>query len=298
MPPSTHDRRAFLRGAALLGLAEGEFPLAERELPLLREAERAALRARGLAGLEPRLRGEEVTLFYEAVTRAGEQLWLSRPYLADDGQPWEPSAYWRQVQRLLGEPPEARLRAEDRLPPEQAASIAEWIAHGYAPAAVQRHERRKDVLFGDLAGQRAKFALGHRVVGLVVERQQFPFVAAVGIAGLASAHDPLKAKHGTNNTGWRANSIASGGPILAEESYPLIPWDQRLVHNPSDDDRGRRGHCQPPPTSVMRATSSPALMGCSPLAKDWFTARRPASADGRANRRSGCCSWSATTTAT
>ncbi|MBL8057980.1 MAG: hypothetical protein JNK29_14845, partial [Anaerolineales bacterium] len=134
---SVLDARGLaFRGAALLGLAEGEFPLAERELPLLREAERAALRARGLAGLEPRLRGEEVTLFYEAVTRAGEQLWLSRPYLADDGQPWEPSAYWRQVQRLLGEPPEARLRAEDRLPPAQTASIAEWIAHGYAPETV------------------------------------------------------------------------------------------------------------------------------------------------------------------
>lgn len=164
---SVLDARGLaFRGAALLGLAEGEFPRAERELPLLRETEREALRDRGL-DLEPRLRGEEVTLFYEAVTRAGERLWLSRPYLADDGQPWEASAYWRQVQRLLGDPPEVRVRAEDRLPPEQAASAEEWVTHGYAP---EQTARGLDVLRareaaaaagpheGDLAGVGAALA--------------------------------------------------------------------------------------------------------------------------------------------
>src|SRR5579859_860272 len=128
-------RGLSFRAAAILGLAEGEFPLAEREMPLLREADRAALRERGLP-LEPRLRGDEVTIFYEAVTRARERLLLCRPYLADDGQPWEPSAYWRQARRLMGEPPIIVARPEDRLAPQAVASPAEWVEQGYAPDVI------------------------------------------------------------------------------------------------------------------------------------------------------------------
>jgi superfamily I DNA/RNA helicase len=52
---------------ALIGLAEGEFPQAEREDPLLRESDRAWLAEQGFV-IEPRLRGDEVTFFYQAVT--------------------------------------------------------------------------------------------------------------------------------------------------------------------------------------------------------------------------------------
>ena len=135
---SVLDARGLsFRAVALLGLAEGEFPQAEREMPLLREADREALRARGV-NLESRLRGDEVTFFYEAVTRTREHLLLCRPYLADDGQRWEPSAYWRQVWRLTGEPQPLTARPEDRLPPAQIASPAEWIEHGYDARAIAR----------------------------------------------------------------------------------------------------------------------------------------------------------------
>src|SRR5262249_2719371 len=123
------------RAVALLGLAEGEFPQAEREMPLLREADRAALSERG-ARLEPHVRGDELTLFYEAVTRARENLLIGRPYLADDGQAWEPSTYWRQLHRLLGQPQPLRVRPEDRLAGGAVASAAEWIEQGYDPAAI------------------------------------------------------------------------------------------------------------------------------------------------------------------
>jgi len=93
---------------ALLGLSEGEFPAAEREDPLLREKDRALLRERGLA-LEFRLHGEEVTRFYQAITRARERLLLCRPYLADDGQAWEPSPYWQHLQRVV-DAPVSRIR--------------------------------------------------------------------------------------------------------------------------------------------------------------------------------------------
>ncbi|MEW6754248.1 MAG: PD-(D/E)XK nuclease family protein [Candidatus Latescibacterota bacterium] len=130
------DVRGLSFGAvAVLGLAEGEFPQPEREMPLLREVDRAALREVGLP-LEPRLRGEEPSAFYHAVTRARARLLLCRPCVADNGQPWEPSAYWREAARLCGDSRPMVVRAEDRLPPEQVASAVEWIDHGYEPAAL------------------------------------------------------------------------------------------------------------------------------------------------------------------
>jgi ATP-dependent helicase/DNAse subunit B len=119
-------RGLSFRAVALLGLSEGEFPQAEREDTLLRESDRLALRDRGLL-IEPRLQGDEVTFFYEAVTRAREKLLLCRPYLADDGQQWEPSPYWEQVRRLI-DAPVKHVRPEDPLPAGEAASPQELVS--------------------------------------------------------------------------------------------------------------------------------------------------------------------------
>ena len=131
--PVFHARGLSFRAVALLGLSEGEFPAAEREDPLLREDDRALLRQWGLP-LEPRLRGEEITLFYEAITRAREYLLLCRPYLADDGQKWEPSPYWKHVRRLV-DAPLRRVRPGE-VSPDEAASPQEFIvaaAHAGIP---------------------------------------------------------------------------------------------------------------------------------------------------------------------
>jgi ATP-dependent helicase/DNAse subunit B len=123
---SALDARGLsFRAVALLGLSEGEFPQAEREDVLLRETDRAILRDRGLA-IEPQLRGDEVTFFYQAITRATNRLLLSRPYLAEDGQAWEPSPYWLQTLKLFDQPIVTRVRPEDALAPDQAASSIEW----------------------------------------------------------------------------------------------------------------------------------------------------------------------------
>jgi ATP-dependent helicase/nuclease subunit B len=121
--PLLSARGLSFRAVALLGLSEGEFPQPGREDPLLTEADREVLRAAGLP-LEPRLQGDEASLFYEAVTRARERLLLTRPFLADDGQPWDPSPYWDEVQRLV-DIPVIRLRAVDPLPLADAASLPE-----------------------------------------------------------------------------------------------------------------------------------------------------------------------------
>ena len=124
---SALDARGLsFRAVVLLGLSEGEFPQAEREAVLLRESDRAVLRDRGLA-IEPKLRGDEVTFLYQAITRATDHLLLSRPYLAEDGQPWEPSPYWSQVLGLFDPPIVRRVRPEDQLAPEEAASASEWM---------------------------------------------------------------------------------------------------------------------------------------------------------------------------
>jgi ATP-dependent helicase/DNAse subunit B len=119
-------RGLSFRAVALLGLSEGEFPQAEREDTLLRESDRLALRDRGLL-IEPRLQGDEVTFFYEAITRAREKLLLCRPYLADDGQQWEPSPYWEQIRRLMDASVE-HVRPEDPLPAAEAASPQELVS--------------------------------------------------------------------------------------------------------------------------------------------------------------------------
>jgi ATP-dependent helicase/DNAse subunit B len=121
-----HARGLSFRAVALLGLSEGEFPQAEQEDTLLRESDRLALRDLGLL-IEPQLQGDEVTFFYEAVTRAREKLLLCRPYLADDGQQWEPSPYWEQARRLMDAPVE-HVRPEDPLPAGEAASPQELVS--------------------------------------------------------------------------------------------------------------------------------------------------------------------------
>jgi ATP-dependent helicase/nuclease subunit B len=110
-------RGLSFRAAALVGLAEGEFPRAATEDPFLMESDRAALR------LVPRLSGDEVTFFYEAVSRATERILFTRPYLADDGQPWESSSYWDHVLKLV----DAKPARSDTLPLEDAASPAELV---------------------------------------------------------------------------------------------------------------------------------------------------------------------------
>jgi ATP-dependent helicase/nuclease subunit B len=127
---------------AILGLAEGEFPQAEREDALLREFDRAWLAERGFA-IEPRLLGDEVTFFYQVVTRAHHRLLLCRPYLADDGQPWEPSPYWSAVQDLLADPVVRHVRPAD--PVDRPASELESEPASSEPATAILRARAQGV---------------------------------------------------------------------------------------------------------------------------------------------------------
>ena len=115
-------RGLSFEAVVLMGLSEGEFPRQEREDILLREADRAALH------LETKLHGDEGTLFYQAITRGRRKLLLTRPYLAEDGQVWEPSPFWTEINRLSGNQPTVKVRGDVRLADSAgAASNVEWV---------------------------------------------------------------------------------------------------------------------------------------------------------------------------
>src|SRR3972149_917096 len=120
-------RGLSFEAVVLMGLSEGEFPKQEREDILLREADRAILRERGLP-LETKLHGDEATFFYQAITRGRGRLLLTRPYLAEDGQVWEPSPFWAEIMRLSGNPRPVKVRGEVGLVDSaEAASKVEWV---------------------------------------------------------------------------------------------------------------------------------------------------------------------------
>lgn len=115
------------RAVAVLGLAEGEFPMALSEDPLLRDSDREALRAHNLP-LRLSTESAEVGFFYETITRPTERLLLTRPRLADNGAPWQASPLWEEVCRVTRLVPTV-LTSEDRPALQDVASVPEWMEH-------------------------------------------------------------------------------------------------------------------------------------------------------------------------
>lgn len=114
------------RAVAVLGLAEGEFPVALSEDPLLRDADRLALRER--FGLEVDLStvSAEDGYLSEGITRARDALLLTRPRIADNGAPWQASPYWEEVLRWVDAVP-ALLTGGSYPSPQGAASWQELL---------------------------------------------------------------------------------------------------------------------------------------------------------------------------
>lgn len=110
------------KAVALLGLSEGLFPSVERSDPFLPESLREEL------GLDSRLEREQGSLFYQALTRADAHLLLTRPYLSEDGEAWEPSPYWNAVTSLFEKDTSVqKIRPDDPRPLADAASSYELL---------------------------------------------------------------------------------------------------------------------------------------------------------------------------
>jgi ATP-dependent helicase/DNAse subunit B len=114
-------RGVRFQAVAILGLSEGIYPQIERVDPFFSEADRRRF------GLESRLDRQQAGVFYQALTRTDRFLLLTRPYLAEDGESWEPSPYWNEVRKLLPDSAFQMIRPDDRRPLEEAASTQELL---------------------------------------------------------------------------------------------------------------------------------------------------------------------------
>jgi ATP-dependent helicase/DNAse subunit B len=156
----TQARGLAFRAVAVLGLAEGEFPQTLSEDPFLRDADRARLRDDFGLAVDPSTLSAEAEYAYEAFTRPREALLLTRPRIADNGAPWQPSPYWEEVRRRLDVTPQ-RLTSQSRPAPEAAASWPELLqtlsaqpraaptwdwARAQRPAPTGRIERAQAIL--------------------------------------------------------------------------------------------------------------------------------------------------------
>jgi ATP-dependent helicase/nuclease subunit B len=106
---------------ALVGLSEGLFPVVENPDPFLDEQLRIVL------GLEPKLGRHQASTFYQAFTRANMHLLLTRPYLTEEGEKWEPSPYWQATAKLFTEEAITKVQASMPRPQSNAASPQELL---------------------------------------------------------------------------------------------------------------------------------------------------------------------------
>jgi len=107
----------------VLGLSEGEFPTPppadtlyapnEREnhsLPLIRFSS-----------------ADDASLWWQVISNVNRQLILSRPYIDDNGAPWQASPYWEAVGACFTDLQAERIPIADRLTPANAASLNELL---------------------------------------------------------------------------------------------------------------------------------------------------------------------------
>ncbi len=114
-------RGVRFKAVALLGLSEGIFPQVERPDPFLDEALRKTL------GLEERLNREQAGLFYQAITRSDKFLLLTRPYLSEDGEAWEASPFWKDIEKRYDPAAVRRIGQDLTLALSNAASSQELL---------------------------------------------------------------------------------------------------------------------------------------------------------------------------
>jgi len=117
-------RGSRYQAVALLGFSEGLFPIVENPDPFLDEDLRKDL------GLEPRLKREQASTFYQAFTRANTHLLITRPYLSEDGEAWEPSPYWQAAKALFTGQAIIKIQSFEGRPQAEAASPQELLFWG------------------------------------------------------------------------------------------------------------------------------------------------------------------------
>ncbi len=114
----------------ILGLAEGIFPMPQREDPLYLDSERVALNARGITLETHAERAADDGLFYQLIGLARATLTLSRPTI-QDGTPWIASHLWRAVTASLSDAPaiiaKNEIKVGEIVAAHQAAAVDELV---------------------------------------------------------------------------------------------------------------------------------------------------------------------------
>jgi ATP-dependent helicase/nuclease subunit B len=116
-----HAASSRFQAVALLGFSEGLFPVVEQPDPFLDE------QTRGDLGLDPQLGREQASTFYQAFTRAERHLLLTRPYLAEHGESWDPSPYWAAATNLFTDSAQKKISPNTIRPQAEAASPEELL---------------------------------------------------------------------------------------------------------------------------------------------------------------------------
>lgn len=125
------------KAVALLGFSEGVFPEVERPDPFLDEALRQTL------GMESRLNREQAGLLYQVLTRADQSLLITRPSLAENGEEWEASPFWKEIKKRFDPSAVASKRPEELPFLNDAGSSQEVLF--YATQAGQLPEAFSDL---------------------------------------------------------------------------------------------------------------------------------------------------------
>lgn len=164
------------------GLVEGEFPRSPREDIFLAEKDRRAVNDRGDLSLRERAleREEESYLFYVALTRARERLWLTWPATDGKGEETLPSLFLREALALFpdgGEGIVSLRRLSEALPREEETA--------------DREDLRRRALFGmsepyrpgteEEARAKAATALHDLLVGAEGDEPDADYVRAVRV---------------------------------------------------------------------------------------------------------------------
>jgi len=129
----TEARGLFFPVVFVCGLVEKEFPRQIPQSPFYNDAARKELNRAGGIFLSERSAGQkfEMFLFYTAVTRATERLYLTHPLVDPEGREAMPSYYLTEVARLFNNAREMETKkslAEVLPPHENAASPREMLA--------------------------------------------------------------------------------------------------------------------------------------------------------------------------
>ncbi len=123
------SRQPELRAALVIGLAEGEFPGAQGQDPLLTDSDREAIRLQGCEVAPPAadLFLNESYYSYIAFTRASERLWVCRPMGDERGDELPSSPFWKRLRALFPklEPAEAALPERDW---RELVTPRQWLA--------------------------------------------------------------------------------------------------------------------------------------------------------------------------